>query len=365
MSEGDGPQLSDKRINWDVIFWTASILTLGFYLIAVPVGLYRTCSTPEPLQQIIPGHIFISGQQTEQQGAAPTSDRRKLPLEQKVIPTHRTINETAQATYYPERQPEHVWWKSAICDAHLSDYLIGLFTLVLAISTIGLWRQTERLAEGADDQFNNMVRSINATLAVANRTREVAEAMDDAASAMRRLTGQTERLANDAKDSAERQLRAYIHVGAAELIAANSEGVVLDPPQAIRSGFKITTHLTIVNRGQTPANDVRIYGRLKCVTWPITADKLPILPYDSEHISNSCLGPQDVSHKYEITDDVLSVIDERQLQSGELAVVVYGEIKYVDAFNHEHVTGYRYFSGGPVGIRGMMLVSHPEGNYAK
>ena len=41
-----------------------------------------------------------------------------------------------------------------------STLAVALFTMVLAASTIGLWRQTERLAERADDQARKMAESV-------------------------------------------------------------------------------------------------------------------------------------------------------------------------------------------------------------
>src|SRR6185437_1468253 len=43
-----------------------------------------------------------------------------------------------------------------------STLVVAIFTMVLAWSTKGLWQETERLAEGADDQSKKMTASIQA-----------------------------------------------------------------------------------------------------------------------------------------------------------------------------------------------------------
>jgi hypothetical protein len=53
----------------------------------------------------------------------------------------------------------------------ISVLLIALFTVVLAISTIGLWRQTARLAELAKTQSED----IKASIAAAQKSADVAE----------------------------------------------------------------------------------------------------------------------------------------------------------------------------------------------
>jgi len=70
--------------------------------------------------------------------------------------------EHTESRYYAAQQKED-WRRKYWCDVNASDYFLVLFTLALAVSTFFLWRETERLAEGADDQAKKMQASIDAT----------------------------------------------------------------------------------------------------------------------------------------------------------------------------------------------------------
>jgi hypothetical protein len=161
MSEGANLPNS-KKLSRNTIFWIVSGVALALYLLVVPLGLYGLCSAPEQFKEIVPGHISLSGQQIEQHSNGPQNTSVKIPVVGKAIPTQQIIEQMADATYYPPKEPVGVWWRSAVCTVTLSDYLIGLFTLILAISTIGLWWQTERLAKEADDQSEKMSASVRA-----------------------------------------------------------------------------------------------------------------------------------------------------------------------------------------------------------
>jgi hypothetical protein len=69
----------------------------------------------------------------------------------------------------------------------LSTFVIAAFTIVLAFSTVRLWRETERLAKGADDQSEKMERNIKqarrlalATMVSARATRKSAAVAEKA-----------------------------------------------------------------------------------------------------------------------------------------------------------------------------------------
>lgn len=57
-----------------------------------------------------------------------------------------------------------------------SDAIIAVFTVVLTFSTIGLWAQTKRLAEGAENQAADTKRSLEIAETTANATKLSADA---------------------------------------------------------------------------------------------------------------------------------------------------------------------------------------------
>ena len=131
----------------------------------------------------------------------------------------------------------------------LSTAFVAIFTIVLAHSTSGLWRETARLARGAEAELQRMVEGINATRSVAEKTKEVANAMDEAASAMRRSAAISEAAMVAAQKNSETQLRAYLSVIPAGVnpLVGNIEGM---------------GHVIVRNVGKTPAHGVRVRAHM-------------------------------------------------------------------------------------------------------
>jgi hypothetical protein len=169
------------------------------------------------------------------------------------------------------------------------------------------------------------------------------------------------RLVTGAGKSAERQLRAYVFVIEAQILAADINGTILNPPQNIRAGTRPVAILTIKNTGQTPAYDVSVFGNVTLTTWPLRPGTFPALPFAGVEISRQSYGPGMYTHKFEIMG-MLNDAQVAALTAGNQAIVIYGEIRYRDAFNQNRFIRYRKFTGGPTGIRGMTMASHEEGN---
>lgn len=211
----------------------------------------------------------------------------------------------------------------------------ALFTFVLAISTIGLWLQTARLARGADDQSQKMVSAISATLEIANKTTTVADAMAEAASAMRRVASQTERLANHNIITAEQELPAYLAVD------------TVSPDPNIKGEYRIggnsliSAVLFLKNTGQTPAYMVEDWVMIVIDDWPIPRSLPPPTPADIEGRGRSIINPgQAISITGRTTWQILpkQIVD---IQKGDSAVYIYGRIDFVDAFGKPRWVTYR------------------------
>ena len=116
------------------------------------------------------------------------------------------------------------------------------------------------------------------------------------------------------------------------------------------------------NFGVTPAHDVEMVGNVCLTAWPIDASRFPAL--DQEQGSRQILGPTATTTKWEISAQplILSAADMTGLQNGTLVFVVFGKTTYRDAFGRKQWTTYRYFTGGPTGIRGISMSAHDDGN---
>lgn len=133
----------------------------------------------------------------------------------------------------------------------ISTLVVAIFTAVLAISTIGLWRATNRLVSSADVELKRMVDGIDATLSVASETKLVAAAMAEAASAMRQSASISEAAMKSVQQNTERELRAYLAVEPAGI-------------NQLIGKFEGIGHVTVRNVGKIPAHNVtvRVHTRL-------------------------------------------------------------------------------------------------------
>ena len=173
----------------------------------------------------------------------------------------------------------------------LGTLAIAAFTIVLAYSTMRLWRETERLAKGADDQSQKMVQAIMATNAVADRTGEVAAQtacvaveMSGAAEAMQEVARQTEDLGTVQFESMKRQLRAFVFLEDFDVSKSTLHR---------GGGMHFFTRLTIRprwrNSGDTPTRNLIIWVNSKVVPGDLPDD----FDYPSVPISlRTVIGPK-------------------------------------------------------------------------
>jgi hypothetical protein len=181
------------------------------------------------------------------------------------------------------------------------DDPVALFTLVLTLSTIGLWAQTERLARGGEE-------------------------------------------------TAKRQLRAYLMVQSKEL------GVFDDDEIPTEFVFEMT------NVGQTPAKIISIMRDINI--FDSGHRELPeghkdfYLPHHFPNTNQPLFagGVRRFSaRKSDLTKDQKGLI-----KKGEKLLFIWGSVLYRDAFDREWLTNFRYAYGGEEAARrkGLMACSH-------
>jgi hypothetical protein len=178
-------------------------------------------------------------------------------------------------------------------------------------------------------------------------------------------------LVRGADRTAERQLRAYILVEQAHVVSALTDGRTKvreddmgrgGESMPIQSGYQPKATFTFKNFGRTPAHDVEMFSNVAIVPWPIREEDLPEL--DLETGSREIIGPGGARRKIELFEQPRAITPQEWagLTSGTQALVFFGEVRYVDAFNKNRITRYRYFCGGEMGVRGLELSAHFEGN---
>jgi hypothetical protein len=174
-----------------------------------------------------------------------------------------------------------------------------------------------------------------------------------------------------ANRNAERQLRAYVLIERTRVVSAAAGGAIMlrdrdashgGEPMEIQAGHQPMAIITFKNFGQTPAHNVEYFGNVAVVPWPIRQKDLPALDGGG---TSEIIGPGGTRHKQELFSGQFRPLTAQEfadLKNGTVALVFFGEIRYVDAFDQNRVTRYRVFCGGEMGVRGLELSAHDEGN---
>jgi hypothetical protein len=163
---------------------------------------------------------------------------------------------------------------------------VAAFTLVLAISTIGLWVATLGLYIGGERH-------------------------------------------------SERQLRAYIVAA----LQADVENFNVDAHPTAVLGF--------VNAGQTPAYDVKVLTSTAVAKFPLEHPPEPPGEMGAGD-SVGVVGPKGTFHTRHRSDDPVTPSERQAVIKGSAAFYVYGEIFYRDAFGRQRHTRFCLFYQGDV-----------------
>lgn len=158
----------------------------------------------------------------------------------------------------------------------------------------------------------------------------------------------TRDLVKGAEATAERQLRAYLHVKSAH--------------GSFDKNDVFWAKIIVQNAGQTPAYDVvewvGIVGAL--------SSQVPNIqrPSDTLKKARSILGPQHhMEVMIEFAGGSMCAHNKEKLIQGDANIYVWGEISYRDVFDRNHITHYKYWLGGEGAAEGRFRATE-DGNDA-
>jgi hypothetical protein len=171
-------------------------------------------------------------------------------------------------------------------DRRIARYTLWLagFTLVLAVSTIGLWI---------------------ATALILRHSRE----------------------------TAKRQLRAYVGLEKTNLVE-------LHGPQGPRVELKVK------NFGLTPALDVTLFSGLGFGPYPINQLEDAILPNEVTYRPKYPLNPSNIISQFNVLNRQLTQPEIDATTKGSVAFYLIGRIDYKDTFDRSHWYRFKMFLGG-------------------
>jgi hypothetical protein len=196
----------------------------------------------------------------------------------------------------------------------LSTSVTAIFTVVLATSTVFLWKETRDLRDFAQLQSADMKDSIVEAARAATAMQNVATAVAVNAQA-----------ANESvalfRDANVRQMRAYLTIGFLGLV-----------PQDPATNYRFEVRISLQNVGNTPANDVENNTYARVLPFPLPKDF--VFPEFNETIAGrGVLMPRDSKIITSIADRIYSDDDVHEISYGSgKRLYVYGIIKYKDVF---------------------------------
>jgi hypothetical protein len=194
----------------------------------------------------------------------------------------------------------------------LATIITAIFTVVLALSTVFLWRETKDLRDFAQQQSNDMKASI------AEATRS-ADAMRDVAKALSAQTASTHAM-----------LRAYLTLGLAGVIPQNKE-----------TNYRYEVRMTLQNVGITPASKVGVNTYADILPIPLPSDfKFPTFDPALGGV-NGNIGPHQNNIISAIAPRIYSDEDVHEVEtSAKKALYVFGTVVYEDIFGASRTTTF-------------------------
>lgn len=193
----------------------------------------------------------------------------------------------------------------------VSTIITAIFTVVLALSTVLLWKETKDLRNFAQQQGQDMRASIAEATRSATAMRDVADA----------LMSQTK--------AVNANLRAYIMLGLGAVVPQNKD-----------TGYRYDVRLTLQNVGNTPANKLAFNLQTDLLPLPLPADfKIPAFDPVSAGTQPPTVGPHQNSLVNAVAPRIYSDEEVNDLKSGNKKLLyVFGTVTYQDVFGESHYT---------------------------
>jgi hypothetical protein len=221
-----------------------------------------------------------------------------------------------------------------------------MFWITLAIALIGIvqtrvfWIQAQRLKETIDKmeeisskQSSDIQASLAQSTKAAEAMQQIADSMASSTDATNVMGGINREIADQQRFIAEVHSRAYLTVVFLDMV-----------PQTETLRFE--PRVKIINRGNTPAWNIRFHIKADVQPFPLRDDFHFPLPNDLNG-SSSVIGP--------LMDKMISAVvpkrypdvEEKQIISGALGqrLIAWGIVKYQDAFGKDRFVkfGFSFF----------------------
>lgn len=167
------------KTGWWTTWHIAALIAVAAIAVAPAWWLGSWCSVPELGEHYVGSHITIEGIPSEEERTLQQADQGASGSIPPLPPSRYGKIRSTQTTDYVANEIGD-WWRKFACDVTLADYILALFTIVLAASTVFLWLETRRLARGSDDQAEKMQASIAEAARAATASEKAVKVAEDA-----------------------------------------------------------------------------------------------------------------------------------------------------------------------------------------
>ncbi len=212
---------------------------------------------------------------------------------------------------------------------HHEGFFVAIFTLMLFGATIALWRSTDKLWAGGEALRESSIAIAQEQAGIARASNVMAQrsatAAAEAAAGTHFAASATEAGVELAKETAEKQMRAYVHVEYTRV--SNLFG---------KSEFVIQ----IKNFGHTPAHNLRSWNTVILIHNEVARDYKRLPKQLSANLGE--LGPSAGTFIPKRGPDLSNTDEAKAIIANEANIFYFGEIEYEDVFGKTRTTAFRY-----------------------
>jgi|ERR1051326_2521217 hypothetical protein len=260
----------------------------------------------------------------------------QAPIVVKIAPSPKTKQEAAQDENRALDQSAANWWMVRVTFA---VFIVGLIqTVVFAVQA---WRLKQTI-DKMDEVSGKQTKDIRASIAEATRSATAMEGIADSmASNVTFLRGSLEisrEIANTQQLIIELQSRAYLVVVFDSMM-----------PQITNQGIRFEPRMKVVNKGNTPAQEIRFAMAADAQPMPLSPDFAFPLPTDPLTASGGVLGPGLHKTLKAVVPQMFSEPERAQLVSGiGRRIIAWGIIRYKDVIGKDRYVrfGVTFFCVG-------------------
>lgn len=293
-----------------------------FSLLFLSVAVLGQSNPPPPTPPVKRDQPNQPAADIQKESRANERGTEQSPIVVKVLPTPKTDQETANDKAKGLDQSSADWWMVRLTGAIV--FLGCIQTIVFGVQARRLKQTIDKMDEISTQQTNDVQESIAQATRASKAMEDIAESMAVSVESVKETVGINREIADRQKLITELQSRAYLTI--------LFEGMV---PQNVATGIRFEPRMRVVNRGNTPADNIRFATCADVLPFPLPDDFAFPLPTAPSSRSSS-IGPGIHKIIRAVVPELYPEAEAVQIASGVgRRITAWGIVQYTDAFNVE------------------------------